>query len=235
MTAAEREAWLDRLCELDEPAGEEEYEDFDPLTPGELAEIREAAADEMQAAGAAMAGRRGPGMPGSARIFPGEASSPAAAFGPGMALDLLPGRPELTLSADAAAGDDDRFAGVSDAELIGVLCAWDRVEAHVVARKLAAVAELIRRNPEPGCEPEEPARMPACWDEFAVDELAYALGESRGHADGLLAFAQALESGCPAPRRRYAMGPSPGTRPRSSCTPPRCSTRLNPAPPRRRC
>jgi Domain of unknown function (DUF222) len=82
---------------------------------------------------------------------------------------------------------------VSDAELIGVLCAWDRVEAHVAARKLAAVAELIRRNPEPDCTPEGPARMPASWDEFAVDELACALAESRGHADGLIAFAQALE------------------------------------------
>ena len=53
MTAEEREAWLDRLCELDEPA-EEEYEDLDPLSPGELAGIREAAADEMLAARAAM-------------------------------------------------------------------------------------------------------------------------------------------------------------------------------------
>jgi hypothetical protein len=79
MTAEEREAWLDHLCELDEPPEEEEFGDFDPLTPGELAEIREAAADEMLAAGAAMAGRRGPGMPGSARIFSGESASPAAA------------------------------------------------------------------------------------------------------------------------------------------------------------
>jgi hypothetical protein len=32
MTAAEREAWLDRVCELDEPPEEEDEEDFEPLT-----------------------------------------------------------------------------------------------------------------------------------------------------------------------------------------------------------
>ena len=136
MTAAEREAWLDRLCEQDEPPGEEESGDFEPLTPDELAEVREAAADELLAVEAATAGRRGPGQPGSARVFPGESCSPAAGFGPGMALDVLPGCAGLAVSADAAAGDDG-FAGVSEAELAGVLCAWDRVEAHAAARKLA--------------------------------------------------------------------------------------------------
>ena len=148
MTAAEFEASLDRLCELDEGPGEDEDEDyFAPLTAEELAEIDEAAADELLAAKAATTGRRGPGQPGSARIFPGESASPAAAFGPGMTLDVLPGCAGLAVAADAAAGDDGRFAGVSEAELIGVMCAWDRVEAHAHARKLAVVAELARRNP----------------------------------------------------------------------------------------
>ena len=60
----------------------------------------------------------------------------------------MPACPQLAVAADAA-GEDDGFAGVSDGELVGVLCAWDRVEAHAAARKLAAVAELIRRHPEP--------------------------------------------------------------------------------------
>jgi hypothetical protein len=59
-----------------------------------------------------------------------------------MALDTAPGCPELAVFADAAG--DDAYADVADHELIGLLCAWDRVEAHAVARKLAAVAELIR-------------------------------------------------------------------------------------------
>ena len=123
MTAAEFEASLDRLCERDEGPGEDEDENYlAPLTAEELAEIREAAADELLAAKAAGAGRRGPGQPGSARTFPGESASPAASFGPGMTLDVLPGCPQLAVAADAAAGEDGRFAGVSEAELIGVMC-----------------------------------------------------------------------------------------------------------------
>ena len=185
MTAAELEAGLDRVCDQDEPPEEEEPGDFEPLTPGELAEIREAAADELLAVEAAAAGRRGPGQPGSARVFPGESSSPAAGFGPGMALDVLPGCAQLAVAADAAAGEDGRFAGVSEAELVGVLCAWDRVEAHAAARKLAVSAELARRNPAP-----EDA-------EFTADQVAYALGESRGRAGDLVDLAQTLQARLP--------------------------------------
>jgi hypothetical protein len=191
MTAQEREASLDRLCEQDEGYREDaadEYMRFEPLTAEELAEIREAAADELLAVEVATTGRRGPGQPGSARVFPGRSSSPAAAFGPGMPLDVLPGGPALAVAADAAAGDDGQFAGVSEAELLGVVCAWDRVEAHAVARKLAAIAELARRNPAP-----EDA-------EFTADQVAYALGESRGRAGTLIDLAQTLETRLPGTR-----------------------------------
>src|SRR6478672_3622026 len=185
MTAAELEADLDRVCEHDEPPGPDEFEDVEPFTAEELAEIREAAADELLAVEAATAGRRGPGQPGSARIFPGQSSSSAAGFGPGMPLDLLPGCPQLAVAADAAAGEDGRFAGVSEAELVGVVCAWDRVEAHAAARKLAAIAELARRNPAPEDE------------EFAADELANALAESRSRAGDLIDLAQTLQTRLP--------------------------------------
>src|SRR6476620_9933282 len=122
----ERETWLDRAREHDDPPLEEEYEDYEPLTEQELAEIREAAADELLAVGAATSGRRGPGQPGSARVFPGESSSPAAAFGPGMVFDVLPGGARLAVAAVAAAGDDG-FAGVAEFDLLGLMCAWDRV------------------------------------------------------------------------------------------------------------
>ena len=161
----EREVWLDRVCEQDEPPGEdEEYEEYAALTAEELAGIGEAAADELLAVKAATTGRRGPGQPGSARVFPGESSTPAAGFGPGMVLDVLPGCAALAAAADAAAGEDDRFAGVSEAELVGMLCAWDRVEAHAAARKLAVIAELARRNPAP------------LDQEFTADQIACALG-----------------------------------------------------------
>jgi len=185
MTAAELEAGLDRVCERDEPPGPDEFEDVEPFTPDELAEIQAAAADELLAVEAATTGRRGPGQPGSARVFPGQSSSPAAGFGPGMPLDILPGCAALAVAADAAAGEDGGFAGVSEAELTGVACAWDRVEAHAAARKLAATAELARRNPAPGDA------------EFTADQVAYALGESRGRAGDLIGLAQTLETRLP--------------------------------------
>ena len=77
---------------------------------------------------------------------------------------------------------------MADHELAGLICAWDRVEAHAAARKLVAIAEVFRRNPEDGFEPE-PGRMPAVVHEFTRDQLACALGESRAAADWLLTVA----------------------------------------------
>jgi hypothetical protein len=183
MTPAELEAHLDWECEHGQPPQPEEYEDFDPLTPQELAEVRQAAADDLLAVQAATTGRRGPGQPGSARIFPGQSSSRAAGFGPGMALDVLPGCAQLAVAADAA--DDDQFEGVSEGELVGLVCAWDRVEAHAAARKLAVIAELARRSPAP-----EDA-------EFTGDEIANALGESRARAYDLMSTAGHLDTHLP--------------------------------------
>src|ERR1700750_779407 len=70
----ERETWLDRAREHDEPPEPpepEEYEDYEPLTGEELAEIREAAADELLAVEAATTGRGGPAPP--RRAGPGPA------------------------------------------------------------------------------------------------------------------------------------------------------------------
>src|ERR1700759_741686 len=202
MTAADREAWLDRLCQLDDDPADAPQEYWDPessapppgedeLTPAELAGIAEAAADEMLALDAASTGRRGPGQAGSARVFPGESASRAAGFGTGMAWDVMPGCAQLAVAADAAVdgdGSGDSFSGVADHELAGLVCAWDRAEAHMAARKLAAVAEVFRRNPEDGFEPE-PGRMPAVVHEFTRDQLALALGESRAAVDWLLTVA----------------------------------------------
>ena len=81
-----------------------------------------------------------------------------------------------------------RFGGSADHELVGLVCAWDRLEAHVAARKLVAIAEVFRRNPEDGFEPE-PGQMPLVVHEFTRDQLALALGESRAAADWLLTVA----------------------------------------------
>jgi hypothetical protein len=202
MTAEEREAWLDRLCAQDDDPSDDPGEYWDPeacapppgedeLTAVELAGIGEAAADEMLALAAASTGRRGPGQAGSARVFPGASASRAAGFGTGMAWDVMPGCAQLAVAADSAVADGapaDRFDGSADHELVGLVCAWDRLEAHMAARKLAAIAEVFRRNPEDGFEPE-PGQMPMVVHEFTRDQLALALGESRAQADWLLTVA----------------------------------------------
>src|SRR5580693_3931792 len=169
--------WLDEAewaasmaCREDEQEpGDPELEDGPPDWEGldaVIAEAREVTAAEARDAeyasrvvagggfglvGAAP-GRRGPGQPGSARSFPGEHASPAAAFGSGLALDTAPGCITLAQFADAVAGPEDRYPGATDDEIVGVICALDRVESHVAARKLAAVAEFIRRRPSPDQE-----------------------------------------------------------------------------------
>jgi hypothetical protein len=68
------------------------------------------------------------------------------------------------------------------------MCAWDRVEAHAAARKLAVIAEFSRRNPSP-----EDA-------EFTADQVANALGESRFRADELMGTAGHLDIHLPGTR-----------------------------------
>ena len=141
-----------------------------------------------------------------------------------MVLDVLPGCAGLAAAADAAAGADGRFGGVSEAELIGVICGWDRVEAHAHARKLAAIAELARRNPG------------ELDQEFTGDQVAYALGESRARADSLIGMAQSLGTRLPGTAAGAGgRARSRGIRRRSSPGRPCCWRTRRPARPRRRC
>ncbi len=183
----------------------------DPPLPGEIdmdaiaAECAEIAAEEADAAARAARvgatgalagglGRRGPGQPGSAESFPGEYAGPAGSFATGQALDTAPGGAPLAAFADAAAGDDDSYTDVSDDELVGVICAWGRVGAHVAARTYAAIAELMRRRAKPGWPLEGPGRLPRVWDEFMATELSHAMAWSRYQAEGTIGMAAALEA-----------------------------------------
>ncbi len=226
MTEEEQQALLDAVTDQDSPwwleEGDPDPGDDPPPEDCDLQEIaaqcRQISEDQARAAAnaarlgttgalaAIAAARRGPGQPGSARRFPGEYPSRAAQFATGMLMDTMPGRPELAGFADEAAGPDDRFDGASDDEVLGVLCAWDRVEAHAAARKHAAVAELIRRRPAPGHAPEGPTRMPAAWEEFTERELGTVLAASRWDADHILALAHDLEVKLPGTKAAFLDG-----------------------------
>jgi hypothetical protein len=145
-------------------------------------------------------------MPGSAQAYPGEHPSPAAGFGTGQPLDVAPGCATLGSFLEDAAGDDDRYAGASDDELAGVICAQDRVQASASASKHAAIAELIRRRPAPGAVVAGPAQMPEGWDEFTARELGAVLGVSAGDAEELLDLAWYLEVNLPGTRAMFRAG-----------------------------
>jgi hypothetical protein len=160
MTEEDLRACLDAVTDEDEPWWQHEGDpdpDDDP-PPGDYdlrqidAEARQAAEDQARAdataarlgltgalgAVAALNGRRGPGQPGSAQVFPGEYAGPAAQFASGMLFDVMPGRPELAGFADQAAGDDDSFAGLLMMSCWGC-CArgtgWRRTPRRVSTRR----------------------------------------------------------------------------------------------------
>src|ERR1700678_400032 len=135
----------------------------------------------------------------------------AAGLASGWPLDTGPGCSALMGFAEDAAGDDDSYTGATDDELTGVICAWDRVEAAASARKHAAVAELIRRHPAPGCAPapgtpQAAARMPGCWAEFTDTELSHALADSRHAAEAMLDLSWDLQVKLPGTMALYLAG-----------------------------
>jgi Domain of unknown function (DUF222) len=100
--------------------------------------------------------------------------------------------------ADEASGADRAFAGVNDDELMGLIGARQRLESRAAWELLAAVAEFIRRRPEPGCPLTLPGRMPEAWSQHADGELAVQLRLSRIAADQLIWLAHALTAKLPA-------------------------------------
>src|SRR5580700_10697210 len=224
------EAYLAAMTEDEYPGDADLYEDPDNAPPAGLddaalatlmAQARENAEEQARAdadaaargvtgllamLGSVSAGRRGPGMPGSAESFPVESGSRAAGFASGQPLDTAPGCAALASFLEDLAGDDDRYAGASDDELQGVICAWDRVEAAMAAGKHAATAELIRRRPAPGAAVEGSAQMPEGWEEFTGRELGSALGVSAGDAEEILDLAWNLEVNLPGTRAAFRVG-----------------------------
>jgi hypothetical protein len=150
--------------------------------------------------------RRGGGEPGSARRTGGDSPGPAGAFAAGQTLDVAPGGGALHGLAEHTAGPGDRFAGASDDELTGIICALDRAEAAASALKHAAVAEFIRRRPKPGCPLEGSAQMPGTYDEFAEDKLRDALAETGDGAARILGLAHDLEVKLPGTRAAFRVG-----------------------------
>ncbi len=121
-------------------------------------------------------------------------SGPAGGFAGGGVMDTAPPCSALAGFAEEVTGLSGRCAGASDDELVGVLRAWGRLESWAAERKLAVIAELIRRRPAPGNPPSGPGGMPGGWGKFCGDELAAAVAVSAQAAEKTLQLAHDLAS-----------------------------------------
>jgi hypothetical protein len=125
--------------------------------------------------------------------------------GPGDA--CLPG-PELAAVLEALSGPDQRCAGASDDELVGLLGRWAAVEAWAAARKLGVLRELIRRRAGHihMHGPVIPGELPRSWDEGTGHEVSAALGLSLSAADKLTDLAWTLRARLPGIGAKLADG-----------------------------
>jgi hypothetical protein len=118
-------------------------------------------------------------------------------FAAGGEHDILPPGPELAAAAAQAAGG---LAGLEESELIGVLCAWQRLTAWTQARQAACLDQLMRRRKDQSVALKRPNLASHVDDEVAA---ALALtGRSAGRLlqvsaglSRLPAVLQALEAG----------------------------------------
>ena len=198
------EAEWARMCaglgeEPEPPDLEEEfYADPDHGAPGQWEELppevlaARAAEEEARRARLIAAGLEGDAHRRGAPPRPGIPAGPAAGFGQGQPLDALAPSTIVSGLADEASGEDRAFTGVSDDELMGLIGARQRLAARQQWELLTAVAEFLRRRPDPGCPPRAAGGMPAVWDEHAGAELAVQLHLTPGAAEGLLSLAHDL-------------------------------------------
>jgi hypothetical protein len=133
-------------------------------------------------------------------------SGPAGGFAGGGVMDAAPPCSTLAGFAEEVTGLSGRCAGASDDELVGVLRAWGRLESWAAERKLAVIAELIRRRPAPGNPPSGPGGMPGGWGKFCGDELAAAVAISAQAAEKTLQLAHDLAARLPGTARALREG-----------------------------
>jgi hypothetical protein len=81
----------------------------------------------------------------------------------------------LALAADQISGPERRCLTASDDELIGLLRGWAGIESWAAAGKLGVVAEMIRRDGQPGKAGGRHDDLPDEWSPSLRHELALAL------------------------------------------------------------
>lgn len=104
---------------------------------------------------------------------------------------------------DTQHADLAELASADDVEVAGAVAGWARIEAAAAARRLAAVAELVRRRTDVS---QDHAHW-ACdeWDGAAA-EVAAALGVSHGKASSQMYLALTLRERLPQVAQLFAQG-----------------------------
>jgi hypothetical protein len=121
---------------------------------------------------------------------PGSPEGPAAGFGQGCPLDAAAPSTVLSGLADEASGEDRSFTDVSDDQLMGLIGARQRLISRQHWEELTAVAEFIRRRPDPDADPGVLVYgMPAAASEDAAADLAAQLHISASMAASLIHLA----------------------------------------------
>ena len=116
---------------------------------------------------------------------PGSPEGSAAGFGQGRPLDIAAPSTVISGLADEASGEDRSFTDVTDDQLMGLIGARARLVARQHWEQLTAVAEFIRRRPDPDADPGVPVYgMPAAASDDAGSDLAAQL-----HITGTMAAA----------------------------------------------
>jgi Domain of unknown function (DUF222) len=111
----------------------------------------------------------------------------------GGALNSTPTGTKLAGLLVAAAGPGERYGRLDDKALVDAITRWDAEESWAYGRKLAAIREMVRRNPLAGHEAAEPGGMPGLWRATLDDEVALALRISQRAADSVIALSRILE------------------------------------------
>src|SRR6202522_2661971 len=194
----------DQIADRDDgpPAGEESGADPEDWYAEPVAEVTaEAEADGAEDA-AIMARMVAAGLGGWAHHrgdprHPGVKDGPAGGFGQGEPWDNAAPDTLVSSVADYASGDDRRFPGVNDDELMGLLGTRQRLVARQHWELLMGIAEFIRRRPEPGGKASLPGAMPQVWGEHAASELRNQLHVTLHVANDLLGLAYDLAGKLP--------------------------------------
>src|ERR1700691_1108776 len=205
--------WMDdeewaRVCDQiaardDGPAdGEESGADPEDFYAESVAEVTAQAEADGAEDAAIMARMVAAGLGGWAHHrgdprHPGIKDGPAGGFGQGEPWDNAAPDTLVSSVADYASGDDRRFPGVNDDELMGLLGTRQRLVAPQHRALLMGIAEFIRRRPEPGGKASLPGAMPQVWGEHAASELRNQLHVTLHVANDLLGLAHDLAAKLP--------------------------------------